>query len=72
MSKPSPKNPPSGGVWRRENGRLTKVEEPLVASRQERVGGPGIPVPPADEDTPETTKPSRLFGKKGAKPSKED
>lgn len=68
-----PPTPTTGGNWRVIDGQL--VEElpglPVDALPVERLGGPGIAVPPADEpNTPESTPPaSRQRG--GKKTDKE-
>lgn len=68
-----PPTPTTGGNWRLIDGQL--VEElpgqPLDALPVEHQGGPGIPVPPADEpNTPEST-PSATRKRSGNKPDKE-
>lgn len=58
MTKPTPTH---GGAWRVVNGALIdesvagipieQVPTPVYASPEVRTGGPGLPVPPADQPT---------------------
>lgn len=64
MTQPHP-TPTSHGAWRVIDGQLVNEDSaqtnivrrdtPLIASTDTRIGGPGIPVPPADESEPVTT-----------------
>ena len=73
MSKPTPT---THGSWRVIDGKLVneagipveQVVRPVVASADERIGGPGIPVPPVDApNTPQTTPPRASRARAGSK-----
>lgn len=56
MNKPTPT---AHGTWRVIDGQLVnEASTPLAAAPIERLGGPGIPVPPVDApNTPQITPP---------------